>query len=68
MGDADWRSRLGGARDVVGRDITVDGVRLTSPGVGQRGFEGEVVERPTEIWMPIDMQPWGLRRDRRRCK
>ena len=57
VSDAYWRGRLGGASDVVGRDITVNGVKLTIAGVARRGFGGEIVERSTDIWIPIDMQP-----------
>lgn len=57
VSDAYWRGRLGGASDVVGRTIGVDGVTLTVAGVAARGFGGEVVERPTDIWIPLDMQP-----------
>lgn len=57
ISDTYWRDRLNGARDVVGRDITVDGVKLTVVGVMQRGFTGDIVERPTDIWLPIEMRP-----------
>ena len=57
ISDAYWRDRLNGASDVIGRDITVDGVKLTVVGVMQRGFTGDIVERPTDIWLPIEMRP-----------
>lgn len=57
VSDAYWRGRLGGTRDVVGRDITVNGVTLTIVGVARRGFAGEIVDRTTDIWIPIAMQP-----------
>ncbi len=57
VSDAYWRGRLGGASDVVGRTISVDGVALTVAGVAARGFGGEIVERPTDIRIPLDMQP-----------
>ena len=57
VSDAYWRGRLGGASNVVGRTISVDGITLTIAGVAGRGFGGEVVERPTDIWIPLDMQP-----------
>lgn len=57
VSDGYWRGRLGGTADVVGRTIMVDGVTLTIAGVAARGFAGEIVERPTDIWIPIDLQP-----------
>ena len=57
ISDTYWRDRLNGARDVIGRAVTVDGVKLTIVGVTQRGFTGEIVERPTDIWLPIEMRP-----------
>ena len=30
---------------------------LTVVGVARRGFTGDVVERSTDIWLPISMQP-----------
>ena len=52
VSDAYWRGRLGGASNVVGRTISVDGITLTIAGVAGRGFGGEVVERPTDIGFP----------------
>lgn len=57
ISDAYWRNRLNGTGDVIGRDITVDGVTLTVVGVTQPGFTGDIVERPTDIWVPIEMRP-----------
>ena len=57
ISDAYWRDRFNGASDVIGRDISVDGVKLTVVGVTQRGFTGDIVERPTDIWLPIEMRP-----------
>ena len=57
ISDAYWRSRFGAASDIVGRGIRINGALLTVVGVAQRGFDGDVVERPTQIWLPISMQP-----------
>ena len=57
ISDSYWRRRFGGASDILGQRITIDGAILTIVGVAQRGFDGDVVERPTQIWMPIAMQP-----------
>jgi predicted permease len=56
ISDAYWRRRFGGA-DVVGRRITVDGASIVIAGVAAPGFTGEILERPTDIWLPITMQP-----------
>lgn len=57
ISDAYWRRRFGGTNDVVGQRVTIDGAMLTIVGVARRGFAGDIVERPTEIWLPIEMQP-----------
>jgi predicted permease len=57
ISDAYWRSRLGGATDVIGRRIDVNGSLLTIIGVARRGFDGDVVERPTQLFLPISIQP-----------
>ena len=57
ISDAYWKQRFGGASDVIGQRVTIDGVLLTVIGVAQRGFNGDVVERPAQVWMPIAMQP-----------
>jgi predicted permease len=54
----DYRRRhFGTGRSVVGGTIAIDGVSLTIVGVAPAGFGGEIVERPTDIWLPIAMQP-----------
>lgn len=57
VSDSYWHSRFGGAPDIVGQRIDVDGAALTIIGVAQGGFDGDVVDRPTQLWMPISIQP-----------
>ncbi|HEY2376800.1 MAG TPA: ABC transporter permease [Gemmatimonadaceae bacterium] len=57
LSDAYWRDRFGADPNVVGRVIRVGAARLTIIGVAARGFGGDVLERPTEIWLPITMAP-----------
>ncbi|HXT14942.1 MAG TPA: ABC transporter permease [Gemmatimonadaceae bacterium] len=57
ISDSYWRRRFGQAPDIVGRSLAVDGATVTIVGVARQGFAGDVVERPTEIWLPISMQP-----------
>jgi predicted permease len=52
-----WERRFGRAPDVVGRTIWLNGQALTVVGVGPRSFTGEVVGSPTDVWIPLSMQP-----------
>lgn len=50
-----WVRRFAKDPAIVGRDILVDGVRLTITGVAMRGFTGEVVGQSTDIFVPIGL-------------
>lgn len=50
-----WVRRFAGDRGIVGRDILVDGVRLTLTGVTARGFTGDVVGQSTDIFLPVGL-------------
>ncbi|HEX6536424.1 MAG TPA: ABC transporter permease [Gemmatimonadaceae bacterium] len=52
-----WRRRFGGERSAIGRTITVNGAPLTIIGVTPPGFTGDIVGQPTDIWIPLMMQP-----------
>ena len=41
----------------MGRDILVDDVKLTIVGVASPEFSGEIIDRPTDLWIPLSMQP-----------
>jgi predicted permease len=51
-----WRRRFGGSRDVLGRDLTINGTHFTIVGVGPAGFTGIQLEQPIDIWVPVVMQ------------
>jgi len=51
-----WQRRLGGAADVLGRTLAINGVAFTIAGVGPRGFTGVWLESPVDIWVPLAMQ------------
>jgi predicted permease len=51
-----WRRRFGGATDIVGRELTLNGSRFRVIGVGAEGFVGTWLESPVEVWIPIAMQ------------
>jgi predicted permease len=57
ISDRYWERRFARAPDVVGRTIVVDNIALTIIGVSAPGFAGEIVDKPTDIWIPITMQP-----------
>ena len=51
-----WTRRFNGDPDVVGRNIFVDGLRVTITGVAPPGFTGEVVGYRTDIWLPLALR------------
>ncbi|MGH7524700.1 MAG: ABC transporter permease, partial [Gemmatimonadales bacterium] len=57
ISDRYWERRFARAPDVVGRTIVVDNVALTIIGVSAPGFAGEIVDKRTDLWIPITMQP-----------
>jgi len=48
-----WQRRFGGDRSVVGRDMIVNGQPLTIVGVTPAAFEGDVVGKTVDGWVPI---------------
>jgi putative ABC transport system permease protein len=44
-----WQSRFGGAADLVGRDVTLDGKSYTVVGIAPAGFQ---YPNQTEAWLP----------------
>ncbi|MFL5613514.1 MAG: ABC transporter permease [Gemmatimonadaceae bacterium] len=57
ISDAYWRQRFAAEGDVIGRRVRINGATLTIIGVAKPGFDGEIIERPTQIWLPIAVQP-----------
>jgi putative ABC transport system permease protein len=56
-----WQRRFGGAQDVVGRELELNGVALTIVGVVARGFSG--VSGLAQAWIPATMAPFVSYRD-----
>jgi predicted permease len=69
LGHGLWQRRFGGAADIVGRSIQVNGVPRTVVGVMPAGFRLPVdyrVDRASELWTPLVIDParleqWGSR-------
>ena len=51
-----WLRAFGGADDIVGRGITLNGTHFTVVGVGAQGFSGVWLESPVDLWVPLMMQ------------
>lgn len=48
-----WQERFGGARDVVGRDIRLDGRPYTVIGVAPEGLVGRFLRLDVDGWIPL---------------
>ena len=62
LGHALWQRRFGGDPAVLHRRIRVDGRELTVVGIMPKGFQlptdyGEDFAEPTELWMPLTINP-----------
>jgi macrolide transport system ATP-binding/permease protein len=51
------RKHFGAEQDAIGRKITLNGFPLTVAGVAPENFTGMMLERPTELWVPVLMHP-----------
>src|SRR5262245_9933865 len=56
VSDRAWRLRFGGAEDVIGRRIRLDGVLFTIVGVAAPGFSGTTLDRK-DLWIPMAAMP-----------
>ena len=52
-----WRRRFAGDRSAIGTVMSVSNVPITIVGVAPPGFDGDVVGSPTDVWLPMMMQP-----------
>ncbi len=50
-----WERRFARAADAVGRTFTLNGISYDIIGVTPRGFSGEWVGRPVDLWVPFMM-------------
>ncbi|HEX6044515.1 MAG TPA: ABC transporter permease, partial [Pyrinomonadaceae bacterium] len=46
-----------GDQNAVGQKLTLNGIPLTVAGVAPENFTGMMLERPTDIWVPVLMHP-----------
>src|SRR5207249_2310880 len=65
-----WQSSFGGARDVVGRTIELNGVAFTIDGVAEQRFTGIAPGSDYDVWLPLSAGPritnpmmWSSRQD-----
>ncbi len=52
-----WQRRFGGAAEVLGKTIKIEGVPFTIVGVSRKGFGGISAEAPPEITVPLTAEP-----------
>jgi predicted permease len=52
-----WRRRFGGAADIIGRPLLVDGVPFTIAGVTPPGFLGVEVGQAFDVALPLGTEP-----------
>lgn len=52
-----WQRHFGGAQDVIGRTLELDGTARTVVGVVERGFVG-IEPDPVEVWVPLAAGSW----------
>jgi predicted permease len=51
-----WQGRFGGAPDVVGREVVVNGRSYTIIGVAPEGFDGTEIVAAPQLFLPMAMQ------------
>jgi predicted permease len=58
ISDGFWRRRLGGAPNVVGRELVINGSSFSIVGITAKGFFGTTVSLTSpDAWIPLMMQP-----------
>ncbi|HEY2853188.1 MAG TPA: ABC transporter permease [Gemmatimonadaceae bacterium] len=50
-----WERRFDGDPSVIGRAVTIDGIKITIIGVAPSYYTGEIVGASPDIWLPITM-------------
>jgi predicted permease len=57
LGNGFWQRHYGGARDVIGKTIKIEGIPFTVIGVTRRGFTGMSAEEEPEVTVPLTAEP-----------
>ena len=57
ISDDYWDRRFARSPEVLGRTLTFGDTAYEVVGVAPRGFAGEWIGRPTDVWIPIIRQP-----------
>ena len=57
ISDGFWKTRLGGAPNVIGRTLRINEQELTVIGVAPPRFQGTVTMIDFDLWMPATMAP-----------
>ena len=57
ISDAFWKRWFGGTPDVLAKTIDLHGVSYEVVGVARKGFTGHSVGHPSDVWIPLTMQP-----------
>jgi len=57
-----WQRVFGSDLEVAGKYIVLNGRRFTVIGVAARQFAGTTVGSPTDVWLPLTMQPTAIPR------
>lgn len=52
-----WRGWFGGEPDVIGRKLTLNGLRFTIVGVAPEGFRGTERLGEVDVWVPVSAYP-----------
>lgn len=55
IGYGAWQNRFGGAADILGRTIDINGTPFTIVGVGPKGFKGVYAVFGPDMWVPSMM-------------
>lgn len=55
LAHAAWQKRFGGAADIVGRTMPINGLRFSVIGVAPKGFKGVNAVFGPDVWMPAMM-------------
>jgi len=57
-----WQRVFGSDPEVAGKNILLNGQRFTVIGVAAKAFVGATVGSPTDVWLPLTMQPAAMPR------